>query len=112
MSKAIMSYQHSLPAPQYEQLCALPEVIARYTPEARGTKVWEQIRRDCVDLPCDPQTGHRLLEVDNESQEAVLALLDWAANRSGDERFAWLAQEMRDGAEESDRTLREQSHFN
>lgn len=111
-NESVLTYLHSLPAPHYEQLCALPEAIARYAPKAKGTKIWEQIRRDCVELPTDPATGNRLLEVDNDSQEAVLAMLDWAAHRSGDVRFAWLARDLREGAAESDRKMAEASLLN
>lgn len=112
MTESVLTYLHFLPEPHYEQLCALPETIARYAPKARQTKIWEQIRRDCVELPTDPETGHHLLEVDNESQEAVLAMLDWAANRSGDVRFKWLARDLREGAAESDRQMAETSLLN
>ncbi len=112
MTESVLAYQHALPAPHYQQLCALPEVIARYAPGANQTSVLEKIREDCTDLPTDPETGRRLLEVDAEAQDSLLAMLDWAAHRSGDERFSWLARDLREGAAESDRQLARTSLLN
>lgn len=110
---SVLAYQHSLPPVHYEQLCALPEVIARYAPGANRTEILANIRRDCTELPPDPdREGNRLLELDTESQEAVLAMLRWAGNRSEDARFIWLARDIEAGARESDRMMADQSLLN
>lgn len=112
MSGEIFSYQHSLPALHYQQLSALPEVIARYAPGAHQTAILANIRRDIAECPTDPATGNRLLELEQNDQEAVLAMLDWAANRSGDDRFSWLAEDIRQSTAASDKAMRNQSLLN
>jgi hypothetical protein len=108
----VFAYQHSLPEEHYNQLCALPEVIARYSTGANQTDLLRNIRRDIAECPTDPVTGHRLLELESNDQKAVLAMLDWAAHRSGDARFAWLANDLREGTEASDAKMDDQSLFN
>lgn len=112
MAAPVFSYQHSLPAPHYEQLCELPGVIARYSPGAEQTSVWRQIQSDIAGLPTDPATGNRILEVDPDDQRLILLMLDWATNRSGDERFEWLANQIREGADAVDSKMRSDSVYN
>lgn len=112
MSEAIMVYQHSLPEPHYGQLCALPEVIARYAPGANQSQILREIREDFRSLEIDPETGRRLLEVSSEDQDDLLKMLAWAAERSQDDRFSWLAQEILDGARETDREISVRASMN
>lgn len=98
----VLAYEHSLPPTHFAQLCALPEVLARYSEKARGSEILNEIREECRTAPADPkQEGNRILDLDSESHNGLLALLDFAASASGDEKFALLALDLRRGAAET-----------
>ena len=109
---ALFVYQHSLPKVHYGQLCALPEVIARYAPGANQTSILREIREDIYSLEIDPETGNRILEVAPEDQDNLLRMLDWAADRSKDVGFSLLARDIRSGAAKSDRDMTLQAGMN